>query len=84
MRRECREEIGVHVGDLLPLSIGIGDSAIDMHAFLVTDWIGEPTNLAPEEHDDLRWFRRDDIPDLVLADPASLPGILAALEDVSR
>jgi hypothetical protein len=38
-----------------------------MHAFLVTRWDGEPVNAAPEEHDDLGWFRPGDLAGLTLA-----------------
>jgi 8-oxo-dGTP pyrophosphatase MutT (NUDIX family) len=51
-----------------------------MHAFLVTRWEGEPVNAAPEEHDDLRWFRPSDLADLNMAHPASLPSILSAVK----
>jgi 8-oxo-dGTP pyrophosphatase MutT (NUDIX family) len=54
-----------------------------MHAFLVTHWDGEPVNAAPEEHDDLRWFRPDDLADLRLAHPASLSSILRAVQVAS-
>lgn len=80
IRRECLEEIGVRVEGLQPLRMGTSDPEIDLHAFLVTAWTGEPANLAPEEHDDLQWFDHEQIPRLALADPASLPDILAVLE----
>lgn len=35
-----------------------------MHGFLVTDWRGEPVNAALEEHDDLAWFRPEDLAEL--------------------
>ena len=53
---------------------------LDVHAFLVTRWDGEPVNAAPEEHDDLRWFRPIDLAGVELADPASLSSILAAVQ----
>lgn len=55
------------------------DPTLEVHAFLVTRWDGEPVNAAPEEHDDLRWFRPGDLAGLTLADPGSLPSILAAV-----
>jgi 8-oxo-dGTP diphosphatase len=78
--RECREELGVFVGDARPFPMTVSDPAIDMHAFLVTRWEGEPVNAAPEEHDDLRWFRPRDLADVKIAHPASLPSIVRALE----
>lgn len=58
----------------------VSDPTLDMHAFLVTRWEGEPVNAAPEEHDDLRWFRPSDLADLNMAHPASLPSILSAVK----
>jgi 8-oxo-dGTP pyrophosphatase MutT (NUDIX family) len=57
----------------------VSDPTLDMHAFLVTRWDGEPVNAAPEEHDDLRWFRPSDLADLKMA-PESLSSILSAVQ----
>ena len=78
--RECLEELGVHVHNPQPIPMTISDPTLDMHAFLVTRWEGEPVNAAPEEHDDLRWFRPSELADLKMADPASLSSILSAVE----
>ncbi|GAB3765785.1 8-oxo-dGTP pyrophosphatase MutT (NUDIX family) [Nocardioides ginsengisegetis] len=77
--RECLEELGVHIHDPRPVPMTISDATLDMHAFLVTRWDGEPVNAAPDEHDDLRWFRPEDLTDLTMAHPASLPSILSAV-----
>lgn len=77
LRRECREEIGVEIQTFSPLALSNGDPQLDLSAFVVTDWTGEPTNRAPDEHDDLQWFGRDDLPGLALADAAYLPSLLA-------
>src|SRR6185437_2731894 len=82
--RECLEELGVHVHDPLPIPMTISDPTLDMHAFLVTRWEGEPVNAAPEEHDDLRWFRPSDLADLKMAHPASLSSILSAVQVAPR
>ena len=58
----------------------ISDPTLDMHAFLITRWEGEPVNAAPEEHDDLRWFRPSDLADLKMANPTGLPSILSAVQ----
>lgn len=58
----------------------IGDPTLEMHAFLVTRGEGQPVNAAPEEHDDLRWFRPSDLADLKMAHPASLSSILSAVQ----
>lgn len=77
--RECFEELGVHVHDPLPIPMTFNDPTLDVHAFLVTRWDGEPANHAPQEHDDLRWFRPTDLSGLELADPAALSSILGAV-----
>ena len=77
--RECFEELGVHVHDPLPIPMTSNDPDIELHAFLVTRWDGEPVNSAPGEHDDLRWFGPTELAGLTLADPASLPSILELL-----
>ena len=58
----------------------VSDPTLDMHAFLVTRWEGEPVNAAPGEHDDLRWFRSRDLAGLKLAHAASLSSIVSALQ----
>ena len=52
------------------------DPTIEMHAFVVDRWDGEPVNAAPDEHDQLRWFAPDELAALQLADPAALPDIV--------
>ncbi len=80
VRRECHEELGVDIHDSVPIPLIVRDPAIDMHAFLVTRWEGQPVNAAPDEHDDLRWFRPRDLADVRLAHPASLSGIVSAVK----
>lgn len=82
--RECREELGVHVHELRPIPMTISDPKLEVHAFLVTRWDGEPVNAAPEEHDDLRWFPPGDLAGLKLAHPASLSSLRSAVETASE
>jgi 8-oxo-dGTP diphosphatase len=79
VRRECLEELGVHIHDPRPMPLAVGDPSLDVRAFLVTRWDGEPVNAAPDEHDDLRWFRPGDLADVTLAHPAGLSSILGAM-----
>ena len=79
VQRECLEELGVRIHDPRPISMTFTDSSIQMHAFVVRHWEGEAFNAAPEEHDDLRWFRPRELVDLKLADPAGLPSIIEAV-----
>lgn len=84
VRRECLEELGVHVHDPRPFPMAVSDPSLDMHAFLVTRWDGEPVNAAPGEHDDLRWFRPEDLVALTMANPAGLSSILGAVQVATR
>ena len=78
--RECLEELGVHVHDPVPIPLTINDPTLEMRAFLVTRWDGEPVNAAPDEHDDLRWFRPSELAGLTLAHTTSLTNILYAVQ----
>ena len=82
--RECLEELGVRVHDPMPIPMTFHDLTLDVHAFLVTRWDGEPVNTAPDEHDDLRWFSPTQLAGLRLADPASLPSILSAIDGATE
>jgi 8-oxo-dGTP pyrophosphatase MutT (NUDIX family) len=81
--RECLEELGVLVHDPLPIPMTCSDPSLDVHAFLVTRWEGEPVNAAPDEHDDLRWFRPSELADLTLAQPGLLSSIKDAIQRAS-
>lgn len=73
--RECLEEIGVTVTHARPvMTVDIDD--LKLHAFVVEAWLGTPTNLAPDEHDALEWFRSDELSTLQFAHPA-LGGLVA-------
>ncbi len=77
--RECLEELGVHVHDPRPMAMSVTDPALDLHAFVVTRWDGEPVNAAPDEHDDLGWFLPEDLAGLRLAHPAGRASIERAV-----
>ena len=79
--RELDEELGVTIDvDLGHPVAHIVDPAgqgggLDITIWVVTSWRGEIVNRAPEEHDELRWFTRDEVPALKLAHPR-LPTLL--------
>jgi 8-oxo-dGTP pyrophosphatase MutT (NUDIX family) len=77
--RECREELGVTVRDLVRVDCPLADPDVEVHAFTSRTWEGEITNRAPEEHDALRWFTAQELPGLVLADPAYVSWLTALL-----
>ncbi|MHA3701782.1 NUDIX domain-containing protein [Jatrophihabitans sp. YIM 134969] len=61
LTRELGEEVGVVPTDLGDPLARIVDptgqgGGLDIRIWVVRTWAGEPSNLAPEEHDDLRWF----------------------------
>jgi 8-oxo-dGTP diphosphatase len=82
--RECLEELGIYVHDPVPIPMTVRDSTLDMHAFLVTRWDGEPVNAEPLEHDDLRWFRPSDLAGLKIAHPGSLASIVSAVQHATE
>lgn len=84
VRRECVEEIGVTVGALHPLPITLPSTTVRVHAFLVTEWTGDPANLAPDEHDDLAWFTPEQMANLALADASYLPHLVEAIRDAAQ
>lgn len=80
VRRECLEEIGVTLRHVVRVPMTSSDPSLEVHAFKAVSWEGEPTNVAPDEHDDLRWFRPHELSHLTLADPASRQDIVRAAE----
>lgn len=72
LARELHEELGVQiatdsVSHLGRLSAGRGGESVLLSAWLVGGWQSTPTNSAPEEHDEIRWFRTEDLPSLAHA-----------------
>jgi 8-oxo-dGTP pyrophosphatase MutT (NUDIX family) len=67
--RECTEELGVLIQDPVAIPVRVDDVGLAMTTFLVTSWDGEPSNAAPEEHDELRWFLADDLASVRMAHP---------------
>lgn len=67
LARELQEELGVQilrdsVTHLCHLTTGPSDEPALLSVWLVPDWKGVPENVAPEEHDDMRWFSLEDLP----------------------
>lgn len=73
LARELHEELGVRVAiasisHLCRVTFGPGDEPVHLSAWLVRDWHETPANVAPDEHDDVGWFVREDLPPLVHPD----------------
>lgn len=61
LKRELKEEIGVTPRRFIHVAV-LSESEPDLHGeyeyhvYVVIDWSGSVTNLAPHEHTELRWF----------------------------
>jgi len=67
LRREMHEELGVQIAagsaiHLCRLDAGRGGESVRLSAWLVDEWQGTPTNVAPDEHDEIRWFGPEELP----------------------
>ena len=67
LARELEEELGVQIvtasaSHLCRLTTGPMDEQAALSAWLVADWHGTPANVAPDEHDDMRWFSLEEMP----------------------
>ena len=67
LARELHEELGVRITESGTTHLGrkafrFADDRVLLSTWLVRKWDGTPTNVAPEEHDDLRWFDLRDLP----------------------
>ncbi|WP_232021623.1 MULTISPECIES: NUDIX domain-containing protein [Pseudonocardia] len=71
LRRELREELGIEATVEEPWSrLADDDLGIDLSLWLIRHWHGDIRNLAPHEHQQLRWFTARDLLDsLPLAHP---------------
>jgi 8-oxo-dGTP diphosphatase len=81
LRREILEELGVELGgvDGAPvLHRLVPDTGLDLTVWVSCNWRGEVTNMQPEEHDAIGWFRRKQLGGLRFADPSYL-GLLQGL-----
>ncbi|MDR7251321.1 8-oxo-dGTP pyrophosphatase MutT (NUDIX family) [Nocardioides sp. BE266] len=70
LARELFEELGVRIATestshLCRVTVDPGGGEAVLSAWLVGEWEGVPTNVAPEEHVDIGWFAADDLPPLV-------------------
>jgi 8-oxo-dGTP diphosphatase len=67
LARELHEELGVHISTdsaahLCQVTVGTGEDRAMLSSWLVPAWTGTPSNTAADEHDDINWFRVEDLP----------------------
>jgi 8-oxo-dGTP diphosphatase len=81
LRREIAEELGAELEstDGGPVLHQVDPQAgLDLTVWVSRRWRGGITNLQPEEHDAIGWFREEQLDGLAFADP-SYPGLLRGL-----
>jgi 8-oxo-dGTP diphosphatase len=81
LRREILEELGVELEgvDGAPvLHRFVPDTGLDLTVWASRYWRGNVTNMQPEEHDAIGWFRREQLGGLRFADLSYL-GLLQGL-----
>jgi 8-oxo-dGTP pyrophosphatase MutT (NUDIX family) len=81
LRREVAEELGAELGgteDGPVLHQVDAQAGLDLTVWVSRRWRGSITNLQPEEHDAIGWFRKEQLGELPLADPC-YPGLLRDL-----
>ncbi|MBB5788336.1 NUDIX hydrolase [Jiangella mangrovi] len=68
-RRECGEELGIDAGAAHRELARWVEGDEDITFIQLLSWTGTPSNCAPEEHDDVRWFGLTEALELTLPDP---------------
>ena len=80
LARELTEELGVLIdAPTGPPFVRLRDGGVELAIWLL-DYDGPIENLAPDEHDEVRWFTAEELPTLRFADPVYLPMLLRALK----
>lgn len=67
--REAREELGIEAKPPFVTMARWVEGDEDITFFLVREWVGTARNLAPEEHDDVRWLTLAEALQRKLPDP---------------
>lgn len=66
LARELNEELGVQIDPprIGPFAVLQLTDEVEMSVWKVTTWSGRVSNRAPDEHDDFKWFRLDELSEL--------------------
>lgn len=81
IQRELLEELGIHaqVDGHAPVRSMEISSTLRIDVWVITQWTGQPTNLAPEEHDAIEWVPVSELDEWDLAHSA----LYAVIAEVS-
>jgi 8-oxo-dGTP diphosphatase len=75
--RELGEELGILIDPPeRPCWARISAGEFDLRFWLVTEWVGTPTNVEVSEHDEIGWFSESNALDLRLAH-AAYPALIS-------
>ena len=74
---------GVAVNTPIAVIAGNGEDAVHVGVWQIRDWVGSPTNRAPEEHDDIAWVGISELDGLPLVFGA-LPALLRSPPEPHR
>lgn len=81
LSRELTEELGVVIDPPAgPCYESFHDGTVELTIWLL-DHDGPIENLAPDEHDEVRWFTAEELPTLRMADGTYLEMLLRALDE---
>jgi 8-oxo-dGTP pyrophosphatase MutT (NUDIX family) len=86
MLREVEEEIGIRptaYRRLADRTVDAYDYPARIAIFAITEWEGEPSNVASKEHSCIQWFARSEILALPLQDVVKQE-VLSLLEEAER
>lgn len=71
LTRELKEELGIDARPSMESAWKtLSNEEFQLHIYLIDDWQNEPYNIAPDEHDQIRWTRPGELADLDLAHPS--------------
>jgi len=68
LKRECKEELGVVIGEIKFLSFTDSIMKADNQHWVSLNYCakiinGEPKNMEPEKHEEIKWFNLDNLPE---------------------
>jgi len=83
LARELEEEVGILIEELGPEVARVIEAGFAMRIWIIEQWVGDPVNVSPEEHDDVGWFTFSEAAELGLAHSGYLPLIRNTLSGLA-